>query len=222
MHLFASIYDRAIARKGKAELEKLLPTPATAAQLIATPDDRYLAEMTKCIFRAGFVWRVIENKWPGFEEAFSGFNPLGMAHLSDEALERLGQDTRIVRNMQKIKTVRENAQFICDIAEEHGSFGQFLADWPSTDIVGLLTLLKKRGSRLGGNSAQYFLRFMGKDTFVLGNDVVACLKLEGVVTADKPSSQRDLKAIQVAFNTWAEETGLPLCQLSQIAACSID
>jgi len=33
----------------------------SAAELAALPDDRYLAEMTKCVFRSGFVWQVIEN-----------------------------------------------------------------------------------------------------------------------------------------------------------------
>ena len=38
-------------------------------------DDRVLAEMTRRVFSAGFAWSVIESKWPGFEDAFLGFEP---------------------------------------------------------------------------------------------------------------------------------------------------
>src|SRR3546814_7122374 len=46
----------------------------------------------------------------------------------------------IVRNPQKIRSVRDNAQFVMDIATEHGSFGKLLATWPADDQIGLLDL----------------------------------------------------------------------------------
>ena len=55
-------------------------------------------------------------------------------------------------------SVRENAQFVQAIAKEHGSFGKFLSQWPASDEIGLLNLLTKRGSRLGGNTGQMLLR----------------------------------------------------------------
>lgn len=222
MTRFQPIYERAAKNKGGEQaLKQLLPTSLSPRQLAAISDDRYLAEMTKCIFRAGFVWKIIETKWPQFEEAFYGFHPDGMAALSDEALEALAQNSNIVRNYQKIRTVRENAWFIKDIQQEHGSFGQFIAQWPTQDIVGLWDVLKKRGSRLGGNTRQYFLRFMGKDSFILSQDVIACLANHKIIDNHKASSQRDLQTIQTAFNQWHEETGLSLAELSRIAACSI-
>ena len=75
-------------------------------------------------------------------------------------------DKRIVRNGAKIMSVRDNAQFVQAIAREHGSFGKFLSKWPASDEIGLLDLLTKRGSRLGGNTGQMFLRFVGWDGFV--------------------------------------------------------
>ncbi len=222
MTRFQPIYERAVKRKGgEKALRQLLPKSLSARKLAAIGDDRYLAEMTKCIFRAGFVWKIIENKWPDFEEAFYGFNPAGMAALSDEAIETLAQNKSIVRNYKKIVSVRDNAWFINDIAAEHGSFGQFIADWPSDNIVGLWEVLKKRGSRLGGNSGQYFLRFMGKDSFILSQDVIACLANHKIIDNHKATAKRDRLAIQQAFNQWHEETGLSLAELSRIAACSI-
>ncbi len=222
MTRFQPIYERAVKRKGgEKALKQLLPKSLSARKLAAIGDDRYLAEMTKCIFRAGFVWKIIEAKWPNFEEAFYGFNPTGMAALSDEAIESLARNKSIVRNYKKIVSVRDNAWFINDIAAEHGSFGRFIANWPSDDIVGLWEVLKKRGSRLGGNSGQYFLRFMGKDSFILSQDVIACLANHKIIDNHKATSKRDRQAIQLAFNQWHKETGLSMAELSRIAACSI-
>ena len=63
MRTFESIFAQAAARKGSETLESLLPEPKTAAQLQSETDDRYLAEMTKAVFRSGFVWMIIENLW---------------------------------------------------------------------------------------------------------------------------------------------------------------
>jgi 3-methyladenine DNA glycosylase Tag len=73
MRDFDEIWARAAERKGgDAALEALANEypPKTPTQLAAISDDRWLAEMTRGVFRAGFNWQVIDNKWPGFEAAF--------------------------------------------------------------------------------------------------------------------------------------------------------
>jgi 3-methyladenine DNA glycosylase Tag len=219
---FKAIRARAARRKGgEAVLAALLPKVASQKALAKLGDDRVLAEMTRRIFSAGFVWSVIEAKWPGFEKAFLGFAPTRLLSQSDEFWEKLAGDERIVRHPQKIMSVRANAQFVADIAREHGSFGKFLAAWPPDDQVGLLEVLGKRGTRLGGRSGQYFLRFIGKDCFVTSGDVVACLRDAGLDIGETPSSRKDLRKIQDQFNAWAGETGLPYTHLSRICALSI-
>ncbi len=217
---FAPILARATRRKGgTAALEALLPPPRRATAPLG--DDRYLAEMTRRVFSAGFVWRVIDQKWDGFEDAFLHFHLGQLLFQPDEFWEALTRDTRIVRNGQKIMAVRGNARFIRDIAAEHGSFAAFLAAWPAEDQVGLLALLARRGSRLGGHTGQYLLRFVGWDGWVLSRDVVACLRDAGVDLAENPTSQRDLKLAQAQFNAWSRETGLPRARLSRICAYSV-
>lgn len=211
----------AAARKGGPDaLEALLPRPANPATLRALGDDRWLSTISRCVFQAGFNWKVIEAKWAGFEEAFDGFDPGRCAMMSDDDLDRLLKDTRIVRHAKKILSVRDNAVLLRDLAQEHGSAAAAFADWPSTDYVGLLDLLARRGSRLGGNTAQYALRFMDKDSFILSRDVCAALIREGVV--DKtPSSKRDMAATQEAFNRWMAESGRGLTQISRTLALSV-
>ncbi|NKI17680.1 DNA-3-methyladenine glycosylase I [Spongiibacter sp. KMU-166] len=219
--LYTRYLERAIAQHGSLEaVEDKLPKAKTARQLQALGDDRYLAEMAACIFRAGFVWRVVENKWDGFETVFNNFLPIWVASRSPEDIEQMATDTRIIRNLSKVRAVQDNALFVLDIQREYGSFGKFLAQWPAQDIVDLWLMLKKRGSRLGGASGQYFLRFVGKDTFILSRDVCVALKAEGIVDRDQPTAKRDLLKIQQAFNAMADESGRSLGELSMILALS--
>jgi len=219
---FKHIRERAAKRKGGEKvLASLMPKKPNNKALAKLPDDRVLSEMAARVFSAGFVWSVIDNKWPGFEEAFLEFHPKRLLFQPAEFWEKLASDKRIVRNPQKIKSVRENAKFVNDIAAEHGSFGKFLANWPADDQVGLLDVFARRGSRLGGFSGQYLLRFLGWDAFVLSGDVLLCLRDSGVPLSATGTSKKDLKAAQAQINTWAKESGLPITHVSRICALSI-
>jgi 3-methyladenine DNA glycosylase Tag len=219
---FNKLYTLAAENCGGAdELEARLPRSKTTAQLVSQPDDRYLSMMTRCVFRAGFVWRVIDNKWPGFEAAFSDFNPLAIAHYSDEKLEELAKDTRIVRNFTKIVSVRHNAPYVLDKQRSHGSFAKFIAEWPENDLVGLWLELKKQGSRLGGNSGPMMLRSMGKDTFLLTKDVSDALINQGLMKKFSPTAQRDLRLVEQVFTDLREQSGRSLCEISRILAFTV-
>ena len=218
MRDFQWMLEYGINRFGSlAALEARLPIPATAEQLIAVSDDRYLSLIALRVFRAGLRHSVVDAKWPNFEEVFWGFNPDKVVLMSAEHIERLMQDTRIIRHLGKLKSVPRNAQMLLDIRHEHGSFGQFIAQWPEQDIVGLWRYLDKHAYQLGGLSAPRFLRMAGKDTFVLSNDVVAALQAQDIGTKN-PTSQRDLAAVQDAFNIGHEQRGRPMSQLSMLLA----
>ena len=221
MDSFATIYERASRRKGGDQaLEALLPKPALAGTLEHIADNRYLAEMTKAVFRSGFVWKIIENKWAGFEKAFDGFDVTACTMLSDEDLERLTRDASIVRHAKKIRSVRNNAQFVAQVRESDGGFGAYIARWPVSDIVGLWDEMKRRGDRLGGQTGRFVLRFVGKDTPMLSADVVAALVGLGVVDKN-PTSKTALRAVQDAFNAWHDQSGRAYCEISRVLACSV-
>ncbi len=222
MKKFDEIYKSAAKRKGgQRALLSLLKAPATTKQLEMVDDSRYLAQLSRCVFNAGFHWRVITAKWPGFEEAFHGFDLGMLLTKSPEEWEAYAHDTRIVRNWQKIETVFHNAAMIEAIADEHESFACFFAHWPASDQIGLMKYLHKHGARLGGKTAQWFIRFSGKDSFVLSSDVITALIANGVDVSEKASSQRDLKLIQSVFNTWHDQSGLPYTHLSKVLSYSV-
>ncbi|WP_299852566.1 DNA-3-methyladenine glycosylase I [uncultured Roseovarius sp.] len=220
MRAFQEIFEISAGRHGGAEaLEAKLGRPKSAAELAAIPEDRWLAEMSKFVFRTGLNWSVIENKWPGFEEAFHGFDIGRCALMDDVMFDALLTDTRIVRHGAKIASVRDNAALMLELREE-GGIGKVVGEWPSEDYAALLEMLKTRGSRLGGTTGAYALRFMGRDGYVLSKDVVARLIAEGVV--DKaPTSKSAMKAVQTAFSTWMAQSGRSLTEISRVLAMSI-
>ncbi|HIF9197580.1 DNA-3-methyladenine glycosylase I [Photobacterium damselae subsp. damselae] len=217
---FNQIYDRAAERKGGIQaLEKLLVVPKSQQELALITDDRWLATFTLRIFQSGMTWQVVRNKWPNFEDVFFGFNIEKMLLVPDEMWERKATDPAIIRHLGKVMTIPANADMIHRAAVEYGSFAQMVADWPCEDIIGLWQYLKKKGARLGGNTGPYALRTMGKDTFIISQDVEAYLRNIGVIEGGK-SSLKSLKATQKAFNDWQQESGRPMCQVSQIISFS--
>ncbi|WP_315920749.1 DNA-3-methyladenine glycosylase I [Mesorhizobium sp. SP-1A] len=219
---FQKIRARAASRKGGDNvLASLLGAAPDNARLAAIADDRILSTMAERVFAAGFVWSVIEQKWPGFEEAFLGFEPKRLLFQPDDFWHDLASDKHIVRNPQKIRAVRDNAAFVERVSKEHGGFGRFLAEWPADDQIGLTAYLAKNGSRLGGATAQYLLRWLEWDAYVLSNDVVAALRDAGLDIAQSPTSKRDAEKVQKQINEWAAQTGLPRKHISRILAMSI-
>lgn len=222
MEHFDAIFQRACERYGgEAALEALIATPiATAEELVAIPDDRWLASFTMSLFQSGFVWRVIRNKWPDFERAFFGFDPEKMLMLDERHLERLNNDTSIVRHARKIAAVPANARMILELGQEHGGFGAFVAQWPKEDMTGLWQVIKKHGQLLGGNIGPYGLRRLGVDTFAFTGDVSAYLRNQQIVDAGL-GSQKGMKQAQAAFTLWQQQSGRSLSEISKTIAYSI-
>ncbi|OUS37038.1 3-methyladenine DNA glycosylase [Rhodobacterales bacterium 56_14_T64] len=217
MRTFDEIYAISATRHGGAQaLEAMLvkPTP----DITSLPEDRWLSILTKCVFQAGFNWKVIESKWDGFETAFDGFDIGRCAFMDDEKFDALLGDKTIVRNGTKIATVRDNAALLLELRNE-GGVGQVLGGWPSDDYIGLLEMLKKRGRRLGAMTGQYAMRFAGRDAFILSRDVTARLIAEGVI--DKPATSKTaMRSVQAAFNTWMDQSGRGLSEISRVLGYS--
>ncbi|MCT4609708.1 MAG: DNA-3-methyladenine glycosylase I [Pelagimonas sp.] len=218
MRTFADILEIAAERKGSREAALAdMPEVKSAEEIAQIPEDRWLAAMARGIFQTGISWQVVDRKWPDIEEAFYGFDVGRVAMMSDDWFYDLIEDKRIIRAPAKVRAIQENAVFIQSV---EGGFAQRVAQWPASDFVGLVLWLKKEGARLGGNTGAYMLRQMGKESYYMGGDVVARLVAEGVI--DKaPTSQKAWKAVQAAFNTWAEESGESLTVISRVLARSV-
>jgi 3-methyladenine DNA glycosylase Tag len=225
MVAFAKIEKAALKRIGEEELQHRLRTRLqklkTPAALRKIGDDRYLSLMALRIFRAGLKHDMVDAKWPAFEAAFFAFDPHRVRAMSDEDIEALLRDVRLIRHLGKLKAVHANAAAVLDVAAAHGGVGAYLASWPGENIVGLWDDLANRFAHLGGGSGAQFLRMAGKDTFVLSDWVVKALNAWGAFKG-APKSKSDRAQVQDSFNGWARETDKPLAHLSMILAASVD
>lgn len=190
--------------------------PKPAKELTEIPNDRWLAEMTRAIFQAGFNWKVVDRMWPGFEDAFRGFDTGWCANIEDQRFDTLVTNTSIVRHGPKIRAVCDNARFINSI----GGFGAWVATFGPGQFSDLMLALKSDGSRLGGTTGQYFLRAVGVDGWILSRDVSARLIAEGIVDKVTPS-KATYSSVQSAFSEWHAQSGYSLTKISRILATSI-
>ncbi|RWG74532.1 dihydrodipicolinate synthase family protein [Mesorhizobium sp.] len=120
---FQRIRARAAKRKGGEEaLASLLgPMPDNAA-VAKVHDDRILSTMAERIFAAGFVWRVIEQKWPGFEEAFLGFEPKRLLFQPDDFWHELASDKRFVAIKESSDDIRRSTEIINRLGDRYDLF----------------------------------------------------------------------------------------------------
>ena len=221
MEKFSDIYKRAVERKGSEKMLKLLlAKPLSTKQLVTLSDDDWLEEFTRKVFQSGFYWSVINSKWAGFREVFWDFSVEKLLMMPPDMLEQKASDERIVRNYKKVKTITENAYMIHEVTAQHGSFSQFIANWPSEDTIGLWAYLKKHGARLGGNTGPYALRALGKDTFLLSRDVESYLRAHKIIDGGL-QTKKSLIAAQAFFNELHQQSGLSMQELSLIVAYGV-
>lgn len=137
-------------------------------------DAGYLEMMTMVIFMGGLSRQVVEAKWDGFLDAFEKFAPGAVADFTEEDVERLSEDERIVRYTAKIKAVIKNARTMVELAKEHGSFGQWLRDMVRSDGVDKASkTLADRFSYVSEQSARRYLYAVGEDVGQVSQEVAS-------------------------------------------------
>ncbi len=127
-------------------------------------DSGYLEELTKAIFRSGFSWRVVREKWDAFQRAFDGFNLDRVAAYEAADLARLFDDPGIVRNRRKIIGTVGNAQRMEALARQHGSFYHYLRSLDSLDYYQRVRVLTSQFYGLGPTGAFVFLHCVDEET----------------------------------------------------------
>ena len=171
--------------------------------------------------RAGFVWRVIEQKWPGFRGGLPRLRAEALLFQPDDFWHELTRDKRIVRNPQKIRSVRDNAVFVDGVAREHGSFGAFLAAWPADDQIGLIDLSRqaRQPARRRDRAVLPALSRLGHVSWWAETWRGRCAKQASTLPSRRRRSAT-CASIQDQINAWAEETGLSRQHISRILALS--
>lgn len=221
MRSFDEIEEKVVERFGGASaLQAKLTRPKLPSTIRKISDGQWLSEASRAVFQAGFNWSVVDKKWPGIEALFHGFDLSFCRFLPDEALEDILRQDGMISHWKKTKSIRLNADFFCQLSSQYGGLGEYFAGWNSEDYAENIRFLQKGGDRLGGRTAQVFLRRMGVDTLVFSNDMVRALEREGIVPK-APSSKKAWTAVQEAVITWQQQSGRSLNEISQILAFSV-
>ncbi len=76
--------------------------------------------------QAGLSWITILRKQAGYERAFFNFDPDRMSELTEADVEKLMQNSEIIRNRLKIKSLIKNAQAYLAFEQAGGNFSEFL------------------------------------------------------------------------------------------------
>lgn len=123
--------------------------------------------------QAGLSWHTILKRREGYRKAFANFDVQKVALFSDKLIEKLIQDTRIIRNRAKITSTVTNAQAFLKIQDEFGSFAKYqwgfvdgkpvVNKWKTMKRVPATTKisdafskdLKQRGFRFVGSTVIY-------------------------------------------------------------------
>ena len=126
-------------------------------------------------FQAGLSWITILRRRPGFRDVFHGFDPVAIAAMNADDVERLMLEPRIIRNRAKIEATIGNARALLELtADSRGAFDELMWSFAppprSTRPISLGELpavtpeslamskeLKKRGFRFVGPTTMYAL-----------------------------------------------------------------
>ncbi len=122
--------------------------------------DDYLEVMSKAVFQSGMSWQVVNAQWPDTNEAFQNFEIGRVAALSEEELDELAHDTRVIRNRRKLAAIVHNAQRIIQLDAEHGDFRNYLRS--HGDFYAAVKDLKKQFKFLGDTGSYFLLYVIGE------------------------------------------------------------
>ena len=90
-------------------------------------------------FQAGLSWLTILKRRDGFRKAFHGFALEKVAAMADKDIERLMQDSSIIRNRAKINSAIKNARVVLeqelDLTELLWSFAPEVSLSPEQDFA---------------------------------------------------------------------------------------
>ena len=126
-------------------------------------DSEYFNVMTKAVFRSGFSWKVVEDKWPNFRTAFDDFEVDKVASYDERDVDRLLADEGIVRNGRKIEATINNARAVHEVVEKFGSFQKYLRSMDTQSYEETAKDMKGRFSYLGKTGTYTFLWGVGEE-----------------------------------------------------------
>lgn len=144
-------------------------------------DDKYLFEMLILeSFQAGLSWECVLNKREDFRTSYDNFDIDKVINYSEDKINELLSNEKIIRNKLKINASVGNAKIFKNIQKEYGSFYNYLitftkgkllceVDKVTNDLSDVISKdLIKRGTKFVGSTIIYsYLQAIG---FIYSHD----------------------------------------------------
>lgn len=123
-------------RKNKSLYNKLFATQKTYQDYsnyewnIPQHNDCQLFEMLSLgVFAAGLTFNAAFSRRSAFKKVFHNWNLKRVTQMSEKEIQEAVKNKAIIRNQRKIKATIHNAQVVCKIEQEDGSFDCYLWDF---------------------------------------------------------------------------------------------
>ena len=130
-------------------------------QIVPQSLNDYLEVMTKAVFQSGLSWKVVSNKWPGFQAGFQGFDVAAVATMGESEIDTLAIDPAIVRNRRKIVATVHNAQRLIELDDEYDGIRNYLRS--HGDFYDVLKDVRKQFKYMGDTGTYYWLYVLGEE-----------------------------------------------------------
>ncbi|MDP6437655.1 MAG: DNA-3-methyladenine glycosylase I [Gammaproteobacteria bacterium] len=143
--------------------------------------------------QAGLSWSTVLHKREGYRKAFAGFDVQKVSRFTPKKLEKLAQNSAIIRNRLKIAATVSNACAFLEVQAEFGSFCDYIWGFidgepvqnrwrtqkqvpPTSPISDSLSKdLKKRGFKFVGSTIIYAHM---QATGMVNDHVTGCYRYE--------------------------------------------
>jgi DNA-3-methyladenine glycosylase I len=131
--------------------------------------------LTLGVFEVGLSWSIVFGKRDALRKAFRGFDVAKVAAMTEQDVDRLVQDTSIIRNRGKIQATVDNARAMTSASPSLAELAKFykstrkraprsLADLPTStpEAEAFAKQLKSQGYRFVGPTSVYaFMQNVG-------------------------------------------------------------
>lgn len=124
-------------------------------------DNELFGRLILEINQAGLSWTTILNKQENFRKAYAGFDIAKIASYSEKDIERLLNDSGIIRNRLKVNAAIFNAKRVMELQNEFGSFRNWLDHHHPLEKEDWVKLFKKTFRFTGGEITNEFLMSTG-------------------------------------------------------------
>ena len=135
--------------------------PEAPPQIVPQSLNDYLEVMTKAVFQSGMSWKVVNNKWPGFQAGFYRFDVAAVAAMDESTIDTLAADASIIRNRRKIVATVHNAQRLIELDEEYDGIRNYFRS--HDDFYAVLKDVRKQFKYMGDTGTYYWMYVLGEE-----------------------------------------------------------